>query len=571
MPNTKEFLLSQIAKLHYGNKFDKNKMTHVCPDVNFISRTSANNGISDVVDRIDGVTPYPAGCVSLAFGGSIGSCFLQDEPFYTGQNVGIIEFSPDVPHEAKLYFVVVLEKVCKAKYVPFSDEINKHFKTDLAVSLPVMTVAMPDWAALETLLKVHGGGAEMSKIDTSSWKKFKISELFEIRKVYGKPLSEYTEGKTPYVTGSEGNNGVVGYVSAPPEAISEGGCIAVDPIKGFAMYQPEPFVGRGFSGASINLLYNDNLTEETAMYVCAAIEKVSKSVAAYTNLFNSDRLKNAEISLPVTTKDVPDWDYMQERIAELEQERIAELEQYLVAAGLNDYTLTEDDLKVLSLSGSGRDGDGNPMTHAAVSKPMMPFVMHDVFNYVKVAKIPKKDVRPVPDDEFCVPVVYAKFGDNGIMYWGRKDEVDARANVISIVYNGAIAAGKVYAQEEPTGILAESYLIQAKNGDKVPFEANLYMSQVIEKTIYPQYSREFLAVWNDRVENNVIRLPIQTDDSGVPVIDEAKAYHPDGYVPDWEYMAAYIRAIEKLVIRDVVDYKDEFIRQHRLAVAGSGV
>ena len=158
MPNTKEFLLSQIVKLHYGNKFDKNKMTHVCPDVNFISRTSANNGISDVVDRIDGVTPYPAGCVSLAFGGSIGSCFLQDEPFYTGQNVGIIEFSPDVPHEAKLYFVVALEKVCKAKYVTFSDEINKHFKTDLAVSLPVTTVAMPDWAALETLLKVHGGG-----------------------------------------------------------------------------------------------------------------------------------------------------------------------------------------------------------------------------------------------------------------------------------------------------------------------------------------------------------------------------------------------------------------------------
>ena len=125
----KEFLLSQIAKLHYGNKFDKNKMTYAQPDVNFVSRTAANNGISDVVDRIDDVTPYPAGCVSLAFGGSIGSCFLQDKPFYTGQNVGVIEFSPDVPHEAKLYFVTALEKVCKAKYVTFSDEINKHFKT----------------------------------------------------------------------------------------------------------------------------------------------------------------------------------------------------------------------------------------------------------------------------------------------------------------------------------------------------------------------------------------------------------------------------------------------------------
>ena len=257
----------------------------------------------------------------------------------------------------------------------------------------------------------------MSKIDTSSWKKFKISELFEIRKVYGKPLSEYTEGKTPYVTGSEGNNGVVGYVTAPPEAISEGGCIAVDPIKGFAMYQPEPFVGRGFSGASINLLYNDNLTEETAMYVCAAIEKVSKSVAAYTNLFNSDRLKNAEISLPVTTQDVPDWDYMQERIAELEQERIAELEQeriaeleqYLVAAGLNDYTLTEDDLKVLSLSGSGRDEDGNPAAHAGISKRTEQFVISNVFELHKGQRLTKADQIPGR-----TPFIGSTACDNGV-------------------------------------------------------------------------------------------------------------------------------------------------------------
>lgn len=68
-----------------------------------------------------------------------------------------------------------------------------------------------------------------------------------------------------------------------------------------------------------------------------------------------------------------------------------------------------------------------------------------------------------------------------------------------------------------------------------------------------------------------ILLPIQTNESGVPVIDEIKVYHPDGFVPDWDYMAAYIRAIEKLVIGDVVDYKDEFIRQHRVAVTGSGV
>ena len=39
---------------------------------------------------------------------------------------------------------------------------------------------------------------------------------------------------------------------------------------------------------------------------------------------------------------------MQDHIAELEQDHIAELEQYLIAAGLNDYELTEEDKSVLA-------------------------------------------------------------------------------------------------------------------------------------------------------------------------------------------------------------------------------
>lgn len=36
-------------------------------------------------------------------------------------------------------------------------------------------------------------------------------------------------------------------------------------------------------------------------------------------------------------------------------------------------------------------------------------------------------------------------------------------------------------------------------------------------------------------------------------------YHPDGYVPDWEYMEKYIKATEKEIIKEVVLYKDEVI------------
>lgn len=355
----KEFLLSQITKLHYGNKFDKNKMTYARPDVNFVSRTAANNGISDVVDRIDGVTPYPAGCVSLAFGGSIGSCFLQDKPFYTGQNVGVIEFSPDVPHEAKLYFVTVLEKVCKAKYVTFSDEINKHFKTDLAVSLPVTTVMVPDWAALATLLKCHGGGAEMSKIDTSSWKKFKLEDLFEkvqVEKINAKandfPTEPTDEYVIPLLTAGVENQGFARYAKREqcPTILSNVISVSANGANtGISFYQAGEFAVLQDAYA-IKLKDCEIPSEEVGLFLVSCLNKLMHGNFDWSNKAGWNNVKHLEISLPVTTKDVPDWDYMQERIAELEQERIAELEQYLVAAGLNDYTLTEDDLKVLSLS-----------------------------------------------------------------------------------------------------------------------------------------------------------------------------------------------------------------------------
>lgn len=164
------------------------------------------------------------------------------------------------------------------------------------------------------------------------------------------------------------------------------------------------------------------------------------------------------------------------------------------------------------------------------------FIMHDIFEPLKVIKAKKSEVRNFKSSEFCVPVVYAKFGNNGIMYWGRKNQFTTYENVISIVYNGAIAAGKVYAQEEPTGILAESYFIRYKY-KQVSFRANLYMSQVIEHKIYPIYSRENLAIWNGRVENESIDLPITSDGK-----------------PDFDYMEDYIKELEEDRIKELDAY-----------------
>lgn len=173
----KEFRLVDIASLEYGNKLDKNKMSYVNPEINFVSRTANNNGISDSVDKIDGVEPYPSGCITLAFGGSVGSCFLQDSPFYTGQNVGVITFPESVSKEAKLFIISAIEKKCKLSFHAFGNEINKHFKTDLSIKLPVKKSEEIDWEYMEKYIKAT---EKVVIRDVVEWKNEMIKKTKEV-------------------------------------------------------------------------------------------------------------------------------------------------------------------------------------------------------------------------------------------------------------------------------------------------------------------------------------------------------------------------------------------------------
>ena len=64
-----------------------------------------------------------------------------------------------------------------------------------------------------------------------------------------------------------------------------------------------------------------------------------------------------------------------------------------------------------------------------------------------------------------------------------------------------------------------------------------------------------------------IILPIKTDTTNNPIIDPEHKYHPEGYIPDWDFMEKYIKAIEKIVIADVVKWKDEMIAKTKTIIS----
>ena len=135
-----------------------------------VSRDSNGNGVVAVVDEIVGETPFPTGSLSVALGGSfLGSCFIQKEPFYTAQNVAVLQEKIPLSVHTKLFISSLVRNECKIKYLAFGRELNSHFRKDFTIKLPILKNEkgivlddlkayseegyIPDWKYMENFMK----------------------------------------------------------------------------------------------------------------------------------------------------------------------------------------------------------------------------------------------------------------------------------------------------------------------------------------------------------------------------------------------------------------------------------
>lgn len=129
------------------------------------------------------------------------------------------------------------------------------------------------------------------------------------------------------------------------------------------------------------------------------------------------------------------------------------------------------------------------------------------------------------------------------MYYGKEEDWEYAENTIDVVNDGAIATGNIYPQPQKTGVLYNAYLIKPKF-DLLNSEILMYFSTAIQKSIKYKYGYDKKASW-ERVKNDIITLPIKDDE------------------PDFDYMELFIKAIEKIVIKNVVQWKDKVIETHK--------
>lgn len=162
-----------------------------------------------------------------------------------------------------------------------------------------------------------------------------MSRLFVIKSPAARSIKTYNEGEIPYVSSGSINNGIISFLEPKEdEKLEKGNCITVSPLDGSSFYQEDDFLGRGGAGSAISMLYNQNLSKYSGLFICTII-KISAKKFDYSDALTGDNLNNLLIKLPVLHSDdgsiyiddtkkysdygyIPDWQYMSQYMENIE-------------------------------------------------------------------------------------------------------------------------------------------------------------------------------------------------------------------------------------------------------------
>lgn len=152
----------------------------------------------------------------------------------------------------------------------------------------------------------------------------------------------------------------------------------------------------------------------------------------------------------------------------------------------------------------------------------------------------QKDISKVQTSEFDLPLVNAKNGDNGIMYYGRSSDFESAEMTIDIVNDGAVSTANVYPQPLKTGVLYNAYLIKPKFTPTR--ETLLFFTPCIYKAIKLKFSYENKASWN-KVKNELISLPLKPTANAQTLKDI-----------DFHFMEKFIAELEQCRLAELEAY-----------------
>lgn len=328
----------------------------------------------------------------------------------------------------------------------------------------------------------------------------KIEEIFNFR----------IPGSFPYIVRSTKNNGLRGYIVKNEKCLNEGQTLSFAQDTFTVFYQKEKY----FTGNKIKILKpRFGINNESIMNFLVSCFKCTLNSLSWGIGSTISSISNMKIQLP-TKQGKIDYNFMESFIAELEAERVAELEAYLKVSGFDDYELSDKE------------------KHAIDNYNRLEYKEFDLkFLFGKSTRGKRlKSADRIPGD---LPFVTAGETNEGISdFIGNKVEIFKRNTTTIDMFGSAKYRNYNYGCDDHIAVV---------HTEKLPMGAAIFVTTSIHKSSHNgqfHYGKNFYAKDADKLQ---ITLP-----------------HRNGK-PDYEFMETFILAIQKLVIKDVVLYKDKKI------------
>ena len=356
------------------------------------------------------------------------------------------------------------------------------------------------------------------------WQEYKIGNLFDIIK-RGKRLKSTDRilGTIPFITAGVGEQGLSSYVGNDIE-IFPANSLTID-MFGSVFYRS--FNYGADDHVAVLTSSEQKYSKYVLLYIAPLIQKVISGRFDYSRNFYASDAPEIKIQLPTVNKEIA-FDYIEKFVATLETERLATLELYLQTTGLSSYTLDFNEKNVLESLGG------------VVWKA---FRMEDVLIWQKSIS----ELNPLHLDSLTISdeKKYPFYGqatvNNGIIeYRHLKDDVLNNKLSKSTILIHSNNQNTVYLDTPfylkdghgATSVLQSDYLNK--------LTAQFFMGS-IKKVILQKYTYNSKAT-KIELKNTYIQLPVKSDGT-----------------PDYDYMSTFISAMQKVVIKDVVDYLDKRI------------
>lgn len=328
-----------------------------------------------------------------------------------------------------------------------------------------------------------------------------------------------------YVTRTSFNQGILqttGFVNS--ENLNESGVWSLGLLQMDFFYRRKKW----YAGQFVRkIIPKFDLTESSILFFSTILNQQKKVLLSVLVRNVDETFNNLQIQLPLKEKSLDfsnpcdnikniDFDFMESFIRELEEERIRELNAYLLATGLKDYTLTPKEENALEAFKTVQWGE---------------FEFKQIFNNIKQGRRLKKEDQK----EGTIPFVMSGTTNTGIVGYISNPVASFPSNSITVdIFGNTFYRNFDFGAGDDTGV----YWNDKENYSK---DEMLFFTAAMGKSLFGKFD------YGNKLRSSQsfdIKMQLPTKNNK----------------PDYATMETFIKAVEKLVIKDVVLYADSKIK-----------